>query len=192
MDERFLKQIAFIMEIDKVKSVFRKTKLFDNSRYENDSEHSWHLAIMAILLSEYANESIDPAKVIKMVLIHDLVEIDAGDVIVYSKNCHTIDKENLAAERIFGLLPEDQKKEMQELWVEFEERKSPEAKFAAAIDRLEPVMQNCLNEAHAWRANQIKAEQVLNVNARIRDGSEKLWEYAKSIIDGCIEKGLIK
>jgi putative hydrolase of HD superfamily len=194
MDERFRKQIDFIIEIDKIKSIFRKSKLFDNSRFENDAEHSWHLAIMAILLSEYSNEPVDLLKVMKMVLIHDIVEIDAGDTIIYSRdNTKTDDKEILAANRIFGLLPEDQKQEMIGIWQEFEEKKSPEAKFAGAIDRLEPIMQNYYTEAYAWKTNNIPAEKILSVNnSKIKNGSDKLWDYAKSLIDECVDKGLIK
>ncbi len=192
MDERFRKQLDFIIEIDKIKSIFRKTKLFDGSRLENDSEHSWHLAMMAIILLEYSNEPLNFPKVIKMVLIHDIVEIDAGDTIIYAKDAQKDNDEIKAADRIFSLLPEDQKQEMISIWKEFEKRESPEAKFAAAIDRLEPVMQNYYNDALAWRNNNIPAEKILNVNIRIKNGSEKLWDYAKSLIDKCIEKGLIK
>ena len=193
LDERLRKQIDFIIEIDKIKSVFRKSRLFDNSRFENDSEHSWHLAVMAILLSEYSNEPLDLLKVIKMVLIHDIVEIDAGDTLIYSRdNEKTDEKELLAADRIFGLLPEDQKKDMINLWKEFEEKKSPESKFAAAIDRLEPVMQSYYNDGQSWQAYNIPAKKILNINGRIKNGSEQLWDYAKSLIDECIDKGFIK
>jgi putative hydrolase of HD superfamily len=192
MDERFRKQIEFIIEIDKIKSIFRKTKLFDNSRYENDSEHSWHLALMAIILSEYANTPIDLVKVIKMVVIHDIVEIDTGDKIVYAKDFTKTDKEEyLAAERIFGLLPEDQKNELKNIWLEFEEKKTAESKFAFAIDRLEPIMQNYYNDGATWRDNDVKTEKIVDVNKRINDGSSKLWEYAKSIIEECVDKGFI-
>lgn len=192
MDERLRKQIEFIVEVDKIKSIFRKTKLFDQSRYENDAEHSWHLAVMVIILSEYSNKPIDLLKVLKMVLIHDIVEIDAGDYIVYTQQTDEKDlKENAAAERIFGILPDDQKHEFINIWREFEERNTPEAKFAVAIDRLEPVMQNYFTEALAWRENKISADQILKVNQRIEKGSEKLWEYAESLINECIDNGLI-
>ncbi len=193
MDERLKRQIGFIIEIDKIKAIFRKTKLFDGSRYENDSEHSWHLAVMAILLAEYANEKIDVPKVIKMVLVHDIVEIDAGDTLVYTKDKTDYkEKESKAAARIFGLLPGDQGMELKNLWEEFEEKKTPEAKFAFALDRLEPVMQNYHTQAHAWRNNSVSAEQVLKVNSRIGEGSGKLWEFAKGLIEECIEKGYVK
>jgi putative hydrolase of HD superfamily len=185
--------LDFIIEIDKVKGIFRRTKLFDGSRRENDAEHSWHLAMMALVLCEHSNEPIDVSKVIKMVLIHDIVEIDAGDYIVYTHQTKEKEEEELlAASRIFGILPEEQKDEFITLWKEFEERKSPEAKFAAAIDRLEPIMQNYYQEADVWRKNNIKAEQILSVNKRIDHGSEQLWQYAKSLIEECIERKLIE
>ena len=192
MHQRLKQQLQFLIEIDKVKSIFRRTRLFDKSRNENDAEHSWHLAMMALILSEYANEPIDVTRVVKMVLIHDLVEIDAGDMIIYKVKQHEkTEKETAAAERIFGLLPQEQKQEFIELWQEFEERGTPEARFAAAIDRLEPVMQNFYTDAYAWREHGIKAEQVLTVNRRIEEGSQELWDYAKSLIEECISKGLI-
>jgi putative hydrolase of HD superfamily len=187
------RQIDFIIEIDKIKSVFRKTKLIDGSRFENDAEHSWHLAVMVVILSEYSNMTLDVTKVLKMVLIHDIVEIDTGDTIIYSKDPTMTDfTEAEAAERIFGLLPEEQKQELAALWHEFEAKESPESKFATAIDRLEPVIQNYFNDAHSWRTNRISAEKILDVNSRIGYGSEKLWEYAKSLIDECIRKDLIR
>lgn len=192
MNERLKQQLEFIVEIDKIKSVFRKTKLFDGSRRENDAEHSWHLAVMAIILAEHANEPIDIAKVVKMVLVHDIVEIDAGDYIIYTTlTAEKEAKEKAAAARIFGLLPEDQRDECISLWREFEERSTPEAKFAAAIDRLEPVMQNFFGQGEAWRENGIAAEQILSVNRRIGNGSDRLWEYAKGLIEDCRDKGLL-
>ena len=193
MNDNFRKQIEFIMEIDKVKNIFRHTKLFDGSRNENDAEHSWHLALMALTLSDYANEDIDIAKVVKMVLIHDLVEIDAGDYIIYTdKKAEKEEKEKEAAERIFGLLPDEQKEELKQLWVEFEKRESAEAKFAAALDRLEPLMQNYHNEGDTWCKYKIKYEQIIKANEHIKEGSEKLWEYAKGMVEESREKGLLK
>lgn len=193
MDDRFVKQIQFLIEIDKIKTIFRQTKLFDASRHENDAEHSWHITMMAIVLSEYANAPIDLPKVIKMLLIHDIVEIDAGDTIIYKVDHEEkAKKESAAAQRIFGFLPDDQRDEFIGLWREFEERCTIEARFAAAVDRLEPVMQNALAGAHAWKKHQISAHQVLDVNHKIGDGSDKLWEYAKSIIEECMRKGDIQ
>lgn len=183
-DDRLAKQLAFIVEIDKIKAIYRQTKLFDGSRRENDAEHSWHLAVMAMVLSEHSNVPIDTARVMKMVLIHDLVEVYAGDIIVYAAQAEErAAREAGAAGRIFGLLPQDQCDEFIGLWREFEARLTPEARFAAAIDRLEPVMQNYYTSADAWRKHGIKAEQILGLNGpRIGGGAKALWEYAKGLV----------
>ena len=194
MNERLLKQIEFIYEIDKIKSIFRKTRLFDNSRYENDAEHSWHLAMMALVLGEHANEKIDVSRVVKMVLIHDIVEIDGGDFIVYDTNAakEKEAREQECAERIYGLLPVDMKEEFISLWQEFEERKSPEAKFAAAIDRAEPILQNCRTQGHSWQTHNISYDKVLEVNKqKIMDGSEDFWKYVQALLDDSVEKGYL-
>jgi putative hydrolase of HD superfamily len=191
MDEKFKQQIAFIYEIDRVKSIFRKTRLFDSSRYENDAEHSWHLTMMAMVLSGYSNVKIDILKTIKMVLIHDIPEIYTGDTMIYAKN-PGIQQEDLdSAKKIFGMLPDGQGNEFLALWVEFESKQTSEAKFAAAIDRLEPVMQNYFTNAAAWKENNVPAEKILKVNEQINNGSEELWKYAKSLIDECVNKRLI-
>lgn len=187
-----MKQIEFIREIDKVKEIFRHTKLFNGSRTENDAEHSWHLAIMAIVLAEHANEPVDISRVVKMVLIHDIVEIDAGDYIVYTdKKSEKEEKERKASKRIFGILPDEQRKEFISLWSEFEKRETAEAKFAAAIDRLEPLMQNYYNEGDTWLKYDIKFEQIINGNKHMEEGSSVLWELARKMIEECREKGLI-
>lgn len=193
MDEaRLIKQIGFIIEIDKIKNIFRRTRLFDGKRYENDAEHSWHLAIMALILHEYADADIDLIKVLKMVLIHDLVEIDAGDTFLYGDQTDKSEKEDNAAKRIFGLLPKDQGDELYNIWLEFEERKTNEARFAGALDRLEPVMQNYFNNGHAWKKHNISSKQVMEKNSIIESGSKALWDYAKSLIEECIDKDYIK
>lgn len=193
MEERFIKQIAFIVEVDKIKHIIRKTRLFDDSRYENDAEHSWHLCMMAMILQEYSNEKIDLIKVLKMVVIHDIVEIDAGDYIVYTdKLDEKKEKELDGAKRIFGLLPDDLSKEMFNLWQEFEAKESKEAKFAAALDRLEPLMQNYHTKARSWNENDIKGDIVLGVNKQIDKGSSYLWKFAKNMVEECINLGLIE
>ncbi|NLY53280.1 MAG: HD domain-containing protein [Firmicutes bacterium] len=191
--ERLKKQIEFLIEIDKIKHVFRKTRLFDGSRYENDAEHAWHLALMAMVLSEHANKEIDVAKVIKMVLIHDIVEIDAGDVMVYDQQNRQLvtAKESAAAERIFGLLPVDQKEEFISLWAEFEARETPEAKFAAAIDRLQPILQNHLNDYHAWRAYGVSFAMLHASNRHVREGSEAIWNIVQQIFADARDKGAL-
>ncbi len=192
MDERFRKQIQFIIEVDKIKSIFRRTKLFDGTRRENDAEHSWHIALMACIMSEYSNVEIDLLKVIKMQLVHDLVEIDAGDIIVYAENqTEKYDKEKQGALRVFGLLPEDQRDEYLGLWLEFEERKTPEARFAGALDRLEPIMQNYLNGGDSWIENNIEYDRIVDVNQRIGLGSDELWHYAMQMIEEYKENKII-
>jgi len=189
---RLEKQLQFIVEIDKVKSVLRRTKIFHGNRHENDAEHSWHIALMALVLNEYSNEKIDILKVLKMVLIHDLVEIYAGDLSVYGTNPQEKKQKELeAAQKIFEMLPEDQEHEFLLLWEEFEKRETPEAKFASALDRLEPVMQNYMQDGYAWKKHNISYEQIINLNKRIDAGSNKLWEYAKGIIDECKMKKVI-
>jgi putative hydrolases of HD superfamily len=193
MDDRFMKQMNFLIEIDKVKHIFRHTRLFDGSRNENDSEHSWHLALMAIVLSEYANSPVDLAKVIRMVLIHDIVEIDAGDIIVYAEslNGQRLEAERAAAKRIFGLLPDEQRDEMIQLWEEFEKKETMEAKFAGALDRLEPVLQNCLDKGYAWHRHGITEEKVLSLNSRIGSGSKIIWEHARKMIEEVFDSNSI-
>jgi putative hydrolase of HD superfamily len=185
MIERFKKQLDFIIEIDKMKHIFRRTRLFDHSRHENDAEHSWHLALMAIVLSEHANSPVDLAKVIKMVLIHDIVEIDAGDTLVYAEHLNGQKRkaERAAANRIFGLLPYDQRDEMIQLWEEFERKETIEAMFAGALDRLEPVLQNCLDKGYAWHKHDIGKDHVLSLNSRIGNGSQVIWEHARKLIE---------
>jgi len=193
--ERFDRQLRFIVEIDKLKHVFRKTKLFNGSRFENDAEHAWHLSLMVLVLSEYSNQAdIDVFKVMKMALIHDLVEIDAGDTMVYDTRMRAAaaEKEKAAAERIFGILPEDQKREFQALWAEFEERKTPESRFAAALDRFEPILQNHLTDYFTWKTHNITAEQLHDKNRHIEEGSRKIWEVVQGIISEATEKGHIR
>lgn len=184
MDERLKKQLDFILEIDKSKFVGRQSYLTDGKRKENDAEHSWHIALMAVLLSEYANEPVDVLKVVSMLLIHDLVEIDAGDTYAYDKAANTTKKEREleAADRIFQILPEDQAKTMRSLWDEFEAYETPEAKFAHVMDNLEPILLNHASDGKAWREHGVKKEQVYHRNKRTPEGSETLYDYIDSII----------
>ena len=191
--ERLHKQIEFIVEIDKLKHVFRQTILIDKSRRENDAEHSWHLAVMAILLKEYAIAEVDLEKVLKMVLIHDLVEIDAGDTFCYDEkaNENKLDREVLAADRLFFILPQDQAKEIRELWDEFEACETPNAQFAAALDRLQPLIHNYNTDGHTWKSG-VTSDKVLARIAKVGDAAPELWEYANGLIEECIEKGFLK
>ncbi|UPZ15575.1 HD domain-containing protein [Flavobacterium humidisoli] len=192
--QHLLDQIAFIKEIDKVKYIQRKTKLFNSDRCENDAEHSWHLALMAIVLAEHSNEQIDVLKVVKMVLIHDIVEIDAGDVFMYDtvKNHDNTDEERLAANRIFGLLPEKQAEELITIWEEFEAGETNEAKFARSMDRLEPLLQNTSNDGGTWKEFGVKYDKVYEKKSVIKNGSESLWNYAEGLINESVEKGILE
>jgi len=191
--DRIRKQLEFVYEIDKVKSIFRKTKLFDSSRYENDAEHSWTICIMAVLFREYANFDINLEKVIKMLLIHDIVEIYAGDTFLYSSERESAyQKEELSAKKIFGMLDNDQADEYYNLWVEFEERKTNEAKYAAVFDRIEPVLQNYKTKGITWAENEITKEMVYQKNKHIEEGSKELWEVFNEVLQECIREGYIK
>ena len=192
-NEKLEKKLNFIIEIDKVKNIFRKSKLFDNSRFENDAEHSWTICIMAILLKEYSNFPVNLEKVISMLLIHDIVEIDAGDTFMYSNKRNVVkNEEKKAAERIFGLLDETQKKYFINIWEEFEERKTNEAKFAAVFDRLEPLLQNFTLEGYAWKKYNITYEMIIEKNKHIQEASNEIWEFVLKILEEAIKKGYLK
>lgn len=189
-----LKQISFIKEIDKLKYIQRKTKLFNSDRHENDAEHSWHLAMMALVLAEHSNRPVDILKVVKMVLIHDIVEIDAGDTFLYDtlKN-HTNTREELAAaKRIFGLLPEKQAEEFVEIWKEFEDGITDEAKFAKSMDRFEPLLQNTSNNGGTWTEFNVDYQKVYDKKKAIKDGSASIWDYAENLINESVKKGILK
>lgn len=191
--ERVRKQMEFLVEIDKLKSIYRRAVLMNRSRNENDAEHSWHLAVMAMVLLEHANESVDVLRVLKMLLVHDIVEIDAGDVSAYdvAGQADKQERELAAAKRIFGLLPEEQREELFELWLEFEERESAEAQFAAALDRLAPLLHNYQTEGQTWKEHGITLDMVMARNSQIAQGSETLWAYAQEIIRESVEKGYL-
>ena len=192
--ERLEQQIRFIIEIDKLKQVGRQSYLTDASRHENSVEHSWHLAVMAMVLSEHANDkTIDIMRVIMMVLVHDIVEIDAGDTFLYDEknNQSKIKREQVAADRIFSLLPPDQAGEFRGLWDEFEARKTNEAKFAYALDRLQPMLHNVITKGKAWRQHGIKKHQVIRKNEPMKDGAAFLWEYISGLLDYAVEEGYL-
>lgn len=192
--DRLLKQIDFIKEIDKIKYVQRRTKLFNSNRPENDAEHSWHLAMMVLVLAEHSNETLDIVKTLKMVLIHDIVEIDAGDTFIYDavKTHSNTEEERLAAERIFGLLPPGQAEEFIAIWEEFEAGKTKEARFARSVDRLQPLLQNLSNNGGTWTEFGIDYEKVYQKKKVIKQGSQLLWDYAKNLINESVEKGILK
>ena len=192
--EQLQKQVDFIHEIDKIKYIQRKTRLFNSDRTENDAEHSWHLAVMALVLSGHSNETIDLLKVIKMLLIHDLVEIDAGDIFLYdTATSHTNTAAELAAaKRIFGLLPQNQAEELILIWEEFEAGETAESKFARAMDRFEPLLQNRSNQGGTWKEFNVPYDKVIEKKNVIKKGSDFLWNYAKKLIDNSVEEGILK
>ena len=192
---RLRQQFAFIQEIDKEKLIGRQTYLTGGERKENDAEHAWHLALMTVLLSEYANEPVDVLKTVTMLLIHDLVEIDAGDTYAYDveANKSKRQREEAGADRIFGLLPEDQQKKLRALWEEFEENQTPESKFARTMDNLQPMMLNAATDGKAWVEHGVHLSQILKRNQRTGEGSEALWGYAReTFIEPNVEKGRIR
>ena len=193
--ERFLKQIDFITEIDSLKHVLRNTILLDLSRRENDVEHSWHMSLAAMILLEYSNfNRLDINKVIKMALIHDLVELDTGDVSAYSNvnREEKKEKEKKTADRIFGLLPFEQAKELRNLWDEFENGTTAEAQFTQALDSFMPILHNYKTKGLQWQKLGVTAERVLERNKRIEKGSKFLWDYIKNIVKDAVEKGYLK
>jgi putative hydrolases of HD superfamily len=193
--ERLEKQIDFIVAIDKLKQITRQNIVIGTTRNENDAEHSWHLAVMAMLLSEYAQEKdVDILHVIKMVLIHDLVEIHAGDTFCYDEKGYEDknEREQKAARQLFNILPEDQAQEIMELWREFEEMKTPEATFAASLDRFQPLLLNYNTGGHTWQRPGINSEKVLKRNDVSEKNAPRIYEYVKDLIESSIDKGILK
>ncbi|WP_411064254.1 HD domain-containing protein [Vibrio rotiferianus] len=193
--ERLEKQLALLIELDQLKSVLRRTRVKSaDRRLENSGEHSWHVALMAVLMQEHANVPVDIARVMKMLLIHDVVEIDAGDTFVYdvAASKEQEEKELKAAERLFGMLPSDQGDELFALWKEFEAAQSDDAKYAKALDRLIPMLLNYHNDGQSWKEHGVTREQALTINKRIEFGSVILWDKAKELIEEATEKGWLK
>lgn len=192
--DRLEKQLDFALEIDKEKNIFRQTHLSGHGRNENDAEHAWHMSIMAYLLKEYSNEKIDISRVMIMCLIHDIVEIDAGDTYAYDTEGLKTQKsrEDAAKERIFSLLPVEQKEEMTALFDEFEKNETSEAKFAHAMDNLQPLILNNSNNGGDWKEHDVSAKQVYERQNRTKDGSVELFDYTDKIIKENIRKGNLK
>lgn len=189
---RLARQVAFILEVDKLKEIFRQTHNTQSRRSENDAEHSWHLCLCVLVLAEHANSpTLDVLRVLKMVILHDLVEIDAGDTFAYdtARMAGQHEREALAADRIFGLLPPDQTAEFRALWDEFEEKVTPEAKFAAAVDRFQPMLLNCHTEGTAWRRHGVTHDRVLARNAHVAEGCQPLWEYVVKMVQSAVDAG---
>ena len=194
MNERLKKQLDFMLELDKMKNIYRQTYVLHEDRKENDAEHSWHLAILAFMLEEYAAEPIDTLKVIKMVLLHDVVEIDAGDTYLYDEEGYKskAEREGKAAQRIFGLLPDDQRDEYYALWREFEDDITYESRFASILDRMQPLLLNYTKGGIAWKEHGVHKEQVLSRNRPYFDASHELAEVIESVIEDAAAKGWLK
>ncbi len=192
--QRFTSQIEFLVEMDKMKNIYRQTRVLHEDRAENDAEHAWHLAMLAIVLSEYANEPVDLKTVLKTVLIHDIVEIDAGDTYAYDAagNATKAEREQKAADRLFGMLPEDQGREMRQLWDAFEAGSTPEARFANSLDRIQPLMLNYCKHGESWRTHGTRREQVEKRIQKIFEGSQVLGDMAEELIRRAAEEGLLK
>ncbi|MGF1752084.1 HD domain-containing protein [Vibrio makurazakiensis] len=193
--DRLKKQLELLIELDKLKSILRRTRVKSaDKRLENSAEHSWHVALMAILLEEHANEPVDIARVVKMLLIHDVVEIDAGDTLVYDIAAAQEQeaKELEAAHRLFGMLPEEQGKALLDTWLEFESAKTADAQFAKALDRLIPMLLNHHNQGQSWMEHGIAREQALTINKKIELGSTVLWDKAQQVIEDAVNKGWLK
>ena len=194
MNERIKKQFDFILEADKEKKIERQTYISDASRHENDAEHAWHMALMTILLSELSNEKIDVLKTVTMILFHDIVEVDAGDTYCYDPTARATqsEREKAAAERLYGLLPEDQGQKLKALWEEFEECKTPEARFARTMDNIQPLMLNAATDGRSWKEHSVRIGQIMERNKRTKEGSQVLWEHAyESFIRPNLESGKI-
>lgn len=193
--ERLKKQLEFIIEVDKLKQIYRQTLLMDGSRNENDAEHSWHLALMAMVLQEYSpKKDLDITKVLKMLLIHDLVEIYAGDTFCYDEkaNLNKNQRELEAAERLFSILPPDQNQEFRDLWDEFEKRETHEALFAASLDRIQPLICNYLTGGHTWVKYGVKSHKVLERNLLVKEGAPELWKLVEEIVEDSIRMGILE
>jgi putative hydrolase of HD superfamily len=194
LSRRLAEQLAFCIEVDKVKQVFRQNPLSDGTRKENDAEHMWHLALMAMVLAEYAVEPVDVGRVMGMVLVHDLVEIDAGDTFVYDKEARSaaVQQELVAADRIFNLLPVDQAVWMRGLWDEFEAKETVEARFAGALDRLQPMLMNAISGGGGWAEHGITADRVWATNSVIDHGSPQLWDAARAVLAQAVADGVLE
>lgn len=194
IDQRLARQIAFVLELEKLKTVWRRSFVIGAGRVENSAEHSWHLALMALVLAEHAAEPVDVTQVMKLVLVHDIVEIDAGDTYAYDAagKSDQAEREQAAADRLFGLLPQDQARELRALWDEFEARVTPEARFAHALDRLMPLLQAYKTQGRSWQIGGIRPEQVAERIAPIADGSPTLFDLAQSILNVAAEQGFFE
>ncbi|MDD4715301.1 MAG: HD domain-containing protein [Oscillospiraceae bacterium] len=195
MNERLSRQLAFLVEVDHMKNVLRRTLLADGSRRENDAEHSWHFALMAMILCEYADQDkVDLNRVIQMALVHDLVEVYAGDTFAYDEEGYESkqEREELAADRLFAILPEDQESAIRTLWEEFDREETPDAQYAAAMDRMQPFLNNYMTQGHTWKTGNVTKEKVLRRMRRVRQGAPELWPFVEFVIEDSVKKGYLK
>ncbi|MGI6004779.1 MAG: HD domain-containing protein [Christensenellales bacterium] len=194
MEDRLKQQLEFLAEVDKMKGVLRQSLLADGSRRENDAEHSWHLALMAMVLYEYAQDDVDICRVLKMALVHDLVEIYAGDTFAYDEEAGRSkqEREELAADRLFGMLPQDQGREIRSLWEEFDLMETPDARYAAAMDRIQPFLNNYLTKGHTWKLGSVTSDKVYRRMAMVKEGAPALWPFVEHIVKDSIAKGYLK
>ena len=194
ISKKLQRQMVFIAEVDKMKAIFRRTLLTDGSRRENDAEHSWHLALMAIVLEEYAAEPVNLGRVLAMVTVHDLVEIYAGDTFAFdaSANQDKSQREQEAANKLFGLLDEEQGRKIRQLWEEFDAMNTADSRFAASLDRIQPFMHNVLTDGHTWKLGSVTKEQVYRRMAPVKTGTPALWPWLEAQVAGAIKKGLIR
>lgn len=193
VNEKLLKDIEFIVELDKMKSILRQTSLIGKEQREDDAQHSWHISVMAMILAEYSNEEIDLCKVIKMLLTHDLVELYAGDTFCYDKSANEDKRERevAAAEKICNMISDDKGREIRELWDEFEEMKTPEAIFAASMDRLQPMLNNYYNNGGTWRKYNVAQSDIYKRISPVKESSDELWNFVENMLDDALQKGLI-
>lgn len=192
MNGRIKQYLDFIVEIDKVKSIFRRSRIFDGTRYENDAEHSWTICVMAALFQEFSSRPVNLERVLLMLLLHDVVEVDAGDTFLYaSDRSEAADRERKAAERIFGTLDDPHRDLFRGLWEEFEARVTPEAQYAAVFDRLEPLYQNYVNEGSTWKENGVKRDMVIAANRHIAEAAPEIWAFVEEVIEDAVKRGFL-
>lgn len=194
INDRLKSQLEFLVEIDKMKSVLRRTLIIDGSRRENDAEHSWHLAMLAMVLEEYSEREINISRVVRMCLVHDLVEVYAGDTFAYDEKGYEdkLARENAAADKLFSMLPPEQGSEFRALWEEFDEAQTADAMYAAAMDRLQPIMNNFMTNGHTWREGKVTSDKVLDRMQKIKQATPELWPVVEYIVNTSIERGILQ
>jgi len=195
MDEKFKQQLDFLVEVDKLKTIYRQTLLIDQSRRENDAEHSWHFALMAMVLYEYADQTkVNLARVLKMALLHDVVEIYAGDTFAFNEQdaVGAAEREKAAADVLFGLLPREQGREMKQLWQEFEQMETADAQFASAMDRLQPFINDYMTKGHTWGIGNVTSDKVRSRMSVVKEAAPELWGFVEYVIESSVDMGYLR